>query len=332
MHVMSSRPESTRKGQVTARSRNWSTRNRKPSPKSGPVVKGRHGHFRPPSDPPSHVVAPWNHLTLMKVYVYGSAGFATGLIIASDLGTWMKEQLGSDSLLTDNLLIRVNSISAWNLSGSYIGLSAYDYISSSQDDEAIGTYIDAGTKTHSPAVGFRWPMSTKMHAVSTSPNSSSHEALNERRVATIHCEKNEKILVHIDIQWKPNGEKMSLQYQLATIDTVQRSLNRIQTKMPDLDGSSARVKVENILPIPVYLPVPVREDEEGENPDNSVPYVNEENAGGPESSRRSRPPNNYDDGLDFSPDEKMQLKKMLQGLRVSERALSENSEGFALVE
>lgn len=90
----------------------------------------------------------------------------------SDLIEHMRKQLdptkrgfnqgsGESALM---LQVHMHKISAWNLTGKVISLSVGDFSSQTQsveDREQLAGLVDAGTSTHTPAVGYNYPSSHK---------------------------------------------------------------------------------------------------------------------------------------------------------------------------
>lgn len=243
-----------RKGKPTSRSRNWRGRRYQRSVTKAPVThkEAFGGRKTLPDDPPSHPQAPWNNLVITKIHDIGTTS-QTGLVNVGDLVKWMMNQLdGRNRTFAQDAVIslKILSVNVWNITGNYITLAAWDFSSDTQDDDALGSWVDSGSKQSAPKLGYTWPMSNRQRALSNA------KATTDRRVFTVHASRGDKVLQHIHVMWRPNAIEMTLTSQIANLDTLNKAIravaavnSKMYNQMPGIIPFTGAAKVA-IIPIP----------------------------------------------------------------------------------
>lgn len=129
------------------------------------------GEIKMPPNPPQVTYQPWNKVTLVK------AASAKWDPKVQDLLSVMRKQLdptqrGFNQVESGDkrfvIQFKIQRIRAWNLTGRTIALSVTDITDAKPAQggrEQLCGLVDTGTETHTPAVGFTYPVSTRAEVV-----------------------------------------------------------------------------------------------------------------------------------------------------------------------
>lgn len=192
---------------VKRNSQRVASRRRRPDKKTRSQEKfvtttSLHGHrLNIPSDPPCIIQNPWTPITVHFLWRLGTDS-TTGLINVSDVSSRLKQQLDSNTdearKIFKNFYVymRIHSICCWNLTGKSVGLAVWDYSSDSQDEDELGSWVDAGNSAGFPHIGYQWPMSLRVNSLSNADTNQS------RRICTIVSGSREEVLVHIKLHYR----------------------------------------------------------------------------------------------------------------------------------
>lgn len=163
------------------------------------------GRFTPPPNPPSVTYQPWNHVTVMTIVKGEEKEYKL-----TDIVTILKKQLdptnrgfnqgtGEHTLV---LQIRLDSITAWNLTGRVVALSISDYTDAAQakeNREQLAGLVDAGTTTHTPAVGYRYPSSLRQTVLRNDKYD------RDVVIMTLSAGSTDTVCIHISLEYKFDG-------------------------------------------------------------------------------------------------------------------------------
>lgn len=221
-------------------------------------------------DPPSVNSVPWNRLTVQKLITVGTTN-RTGLVDCLDLCQWLHEQIGSPfgkylDTVKPVICIRIHYVRAWNMTGRTIGIQPYDYTATSSasatDLEELGGWIDSGTQTNLPAVGYKWPITASNQVVTVQVKTGTGDADTEgnRKICVILGTSGDQIIAQFAIEWRfppPHTTGLMLQslYTIAgqvarngvkmraALAQSNRVLETVASQMPGTIAGAAKVFV-----------------------------------------------------------------------------------------
>jgi hypothetical protein len=132
------------------------------------------GKFPPGINPPDVTYQPWWPITVIETAKGGSMmtvkSICDRIRTQTDPNKRGFNQNKSDST-SDNafrMQIKIHSVSAWNLTGRMLALSIEDFTDSNTAtggrDQLCGI-VDTGTPQHTPAVGYKLPLSASSHVL-----------------------------------------------------------------------------------------------------------------------------------------------------------------------
>lgn len=220
-----------------------------------------------PADPPCIVQNPWTPITIHFLWRLGLDS-QSGLINVADLTSKLRKQLDSNpaggNQIFQNFMVylRIHSVCVWNLTGKSVGLAVWDYSADSQDEDELGSWVDAGNSTGFPHIGYRWPLALRSNSLS---NSSVNQA---RRICTIVSGSKEEVLVHARVEYRfitptsnpllglnalsiiaNNSTRIAASTKRAS-DSMSKIYDSMPGRTPTITGMASNVFVAGVLPIP----------------------------------------------------------------------------------
>lgn len=161
----------------------------------------------PSSNPPDLTIQPWYPYVILDTY---NSSFN---YTVNDIASYFRKRIdpcGWGLNFTDmkatskpfRMQMRIQSVSAWNLTGKFITLSVEDFHDTQSAkggrDQLCGL-IDSGTNLHTPAVGYRLPLNCRNTVLRNDDT--------EGGVYVFHSQaaEGDTCLVHIHILWRFDG-------------------------------------------------------------------------------------------------------------------------------
>lgn len=177
------------------------------------------GRMHVPSNPPDFMSQPWSHMTL-ALTAKGSQTLTIGNIV-----THFRQQFDKDSkTLAEKsaftMMLQINSVRAWNLTGRTIAMSAYDFTptrKTTEKEEQLGGWVDTGGISAYPKLGYRFPAYVRGTPVRNDT------ATGLRNVAYIAVDEADVIMVYLDILWRSDSEVSTPQYFDTMIAQIAKS-------------------------------------------------------------------------------------------------------------
>lgn len=163
------------------------------------------GKLSPPSNPPDVAYQPWFHVTLVDV---ATTNVTYDVISITSI---LKHQLdpenrGFNQTTTGDkrfiLQMKLDSIRTWNLTGKVIALSVVDFIDTSSAQggrEQLCGYVDTGSTTSTPKVGFKYPLSHRQHVIR------SDDKEGDIAICTISASTGDQLITYINLLFKFDG-------------------------------------------------------------------------------------------------------------------------------
>lgn len=270
-------------------SRNVSSRDLRSRNRLDQFVKKRQlngGKFTPPTNPPDVTFQPWNSLTLMTIRNGKTTDYKP-----YDIAALIKDQLdpqkhgfrdlttkGSDGL---RFQFRLKSVAVWNLTGRVVALSVSDFMASESSSgmEQLAGLVDAGTSTHTPAVGYSYPQGHRRTVL--------RNATDEAFLFNVTAGDNDTICLQVHMEWRFDGpvkpptaqlvDAMLLKavsnvgkdttksvQKLIGIDSVLRRLDKIASSTSELAKKSYVEKVVQGVKHAAMLVTAVADEEDDE--------------------------------------------------------------------
>lgn len=247
------------------------------------------GRVRCTSDPPSFNASPWNNIVIQKVIKVGTTN-RTGLIDFTDIGHWLCQQIGIPftgyfATIKPQFNFQLTEVKAWNLTGRTIGMTPFDYSADGASREfeldELGGWIDSGTLTNLPSIGYKWPLTSSSHVITvvlTAEKGTTGDNSGEgnKKAVKILAATDDNIIAHFHLRWRfppthTSGFEMDNLFTLtrdisetgrklyaATLEH-KRIASRIYKALPSKVGGAALVINEN----------PLRDDEVGPSDDKT---------------------------------------------------------------
>lgn len=185
-------------------------------------VKG--GKYTPSTNPPDVNAQPWNNYTLMDTFE-GSHTYTV-----SDIAKYFKlrfdpTKFGLNQSPDFRMQYKIVSIACWNLTGRFITLSVEDYgdtESSKTGRDQLCGLLDSGTQLHTPAVGYRLPLSVRNCVLRNDDK--------QGNVCVFHSQggNSDVCLVHIHMQWRLDGPVTPPSVSVSTLNDVNSGLNSLK--------------------------------------------------------------------------------------------------------
>lgn len=192
------------------------------------------------SNPPDVTSQPWNHITLVyeatnefqtvasirnrlleQLDVDGSSFYAPQFWNKPDNGNAWTNAKGKHpgsvtiQISAPTLNIKLHSIKVWNLTGRAVSLTVFDYSNASQGDEQLVGLVDTGGPNYFPAVGYAIPMTQRNFVMRTSDTK-----LASRNVFKTTSADQDKLVVYIRLEWKPDSKQKTFDFSLANENQI----------------------------------------------------------------------------------------------------------------
>jgi len=150
--------------------------------------------FRPPADPPSLVVSPWNNIVAELGFTAAQAPSPAPYLLTSEkIGEAIKDQVAL--LPTVTLEMRIFDIRVWNVSGGGVTLQVLDLQNVGAAAVYERTLFDFPGRNHWARVGWRWSVADR----------SDVKLETQEVVARIKVASQEKAIVYVGVVWRPTA-------------------------------------------------------------------------------------------------------------------------------
>lgn len=193
------------------------------------------GHkLTPPPNPPDVTIIPWFNYVIVDTFKSKKDYDVT---IVADL---LKARMDPTKRLFNwkgtgdaiwRVQLKVKTILCWNLTGKFITLSVDDYSDAQKDsgarDQLCGL-IDAGTQLHTPACGYRLPLSTQNCVLR---NDDKTKDLN---ICHVNGGNQDVLLVHIHILFRADGPVGTFETEIATLAETNEYINGASGELENL--------------------------------------------------------------------------------------------------
>lgn len=170
--------------------------------------KRRYSSFRglrysPPTNPPDTTAQPWWPLTISAIHKQGDYTF-THLIndfqsqLNSSKFTFNSTDFNADTGTSFRIQIRLEKVAVWNLTGKIISLSVWEIpepttIAATTEKTQLGSWVDCGSASSFPCVGYRYPESHTYRVYRPDP------LLAKQVILSTTSSTSDSILYHIHI-------------------------------------------------------------------------------------------------------------------------------------
>lgn len=153
-------------------------------------TKGR--KFSPNQNPPDVSLKPFNQLTMVhtgngtteNVYDYSSRDLLAELI------KQINPASNGAQISPDHIEMRVTMVKAWNITGSKIAFTAYDFIA--KDDTTLCSIVDVGAKDSYPVIGYEFPSSFRETVLKSTKD----------KIYSIFTPRGNTVIIYTNVLWR----------------------------------------------------------------------------------------------------------------------------------
>lgn len=195
------------------------------------------GKVTPSPNPPDITYQPWNQVVLMDILTGGGKTYDVQMLVDLLKAQVDPKKRGFNQGTGESTLIiqlRISTVYAWNLTGKVISLSLTDFTDSrtaSENREQLAGLVDAGTRTHTPAVGYKYPSSLRQTVLQNDKYDRNVDLF------VVNFGSTDSVCLHIHIEYRFDGpitpptsrltEALLLEQLTTTSSAASRSLRKL---------------------------------------------------------------------------------------------------------
>lgn len=162
------------------------------------------GHkISPGVNPPDLTYQPWNNVILLLP----RSGKDNVAVTVRDLADRLKEQIdptkhGFRQDKDYRVQMRVQTIRVWNLTGKMVALSVEDFLDSTKDKKGVDQLcglVDAGSATHTPAIGYVLPLAHRNCVLRNDDDESDHT------IFLVSSGSGDQVYCYVTLLWRFDG-------------------------------------------------------------------------------------------------------------------------------
>lgn len=201
-----------------------------------------------------------------------------GNVLPEPKRKWTNSDQSSIIVNPPAILLSIQNIRVWNLTGRAVSLTVFDYTHPQQsknpekNSPLIGI-VDTGTPDTFPRCGFTMPASIKTFPVDTSSE------LASRKVCTVTSGSNDNLVMYVRISWKTTGPSRGFTFNLdpeqeliknakkhvsilSNLQSVAKDTNKMTKTLVDAQPSTLSKTIDGVLTLASYVTPLLMEQEE----------------------------------------------------------------------
>lgn len=200
------------------------------------ILELRGGKFNPPPTPPQTSSQRWFPVTLI-IRMSGQTTYTYGDVVKA-----LRKQVDPAKTLFKRgrkesiILSRIKSIRVWNLDGTMVGLTVFDFIKAkSSASNTICGLMDTANKNHVPSIGYKLPQA---HCNFTLTNGNGFNSNTNDSIFCTFCGPRDNAVVYVQMSWSCDGPIFRMGHS-ETVEDILVSIRSHVNRMicsPDIDN------------------------------------------------------------------------------------------------